>query len=251
MQETALPLTHNEPGNSAPALESALLRSAGFRHGFSTRTFDFRAPNPHAVEGLSIVLRLDVSRVFQTSQVHGARAILARGEPNAIAREEADALVAIDAGAAASVRVADCVPILLADPSSGVVAAVHAGWKGLVAGVVERAVELARAHGAELSLAAIGPCIEACCFEVGAEIAESIANASSAEVITRQAGDKAFVDLRRAARHKLRAAGLTDAHIDEVAGCTKHDPTRFFSFRRDGSAAGRHLAVIACRSVVR
>ncbi len=154
----------------------------------------------------------------------------------------------MDVGAAVGVRVADCVPVLLADPSSGVVAAVHAGWRGLVAGVLESAIELARAHGAELSLAAIGPCIDVCCFEVGADVAESIGNATTSDVITRRTGDKAFVDLRRAARAKLGAAGFTNAHIDDVFGCTMHDATRFFSHRREGAAAGRHLAVIACRA---
>jgi YfiH family protein len=224
------------------------LRSAGFRHGFSTRTFDFRPPSAASVEGLSIVLRLDPTRVYQATQVHGARAMVARGDRSAMHDEQADALVAVDAGVSVGVRVADCVPILLADPESGVVAAVHAGWRGLVAGVIEGALALAREQGAALSLAAVGPCIEACCFEVGGEVAESIARATTPEAIVRRAGDKAFVDLRRAVRHVLRAAAFTDAHIDDVSGCTKHDPTRFFSHRREGAAAGRHLAVIACRS---
>lgn len=228
-------------------MESALLRSAGFRHGFSTRTFDFRPPSAASVEGLSIVLRLDPTRVYQASQVHGARAILARGEGDALHEEQADALVAVDAGVSVGVRVADCVPILLADPESGAVAAVHAGWRGLVAGVIQSALALAHDHGAALSLAAVGPCIEGCCFEVGADVAESIARATTPDVITRRVGDKAFVDLRRAVRHVLRAAAFTDAHIDDVSGCTKHDAARFFSHRRDAAAAGRHLAVIACR----
>lgn len=235
------------PAMGAPALESALLRSAGFRHGFSTRTFDFRPPAESSIEGLAIVLRFDPERLYQVSQVHGARALVAKGDRGAMAKQEADALVAAEPSVAVGVRVADCVPILLADPSSGIVAAVHAGWRGLVAGVIERAVELARDSGGALSLAAIGPCIEACCFEVGADVAESIARASTPAVIVRSTGDKAHVDLRRAARHKLEALGFTSRHIDDVTGCTRHDPERFFSHRRDGASAGRHLAVIACR----
>ncbi len=231
----------------APALESALLRSAGFRHGFSTRILDFRAPSAASVDSLAIVLRMDAARIFQVSQVHGARAIVAAGDRDAMMREEADALIATDAHVAVGVRVADCVPVLLADPTSGVVAAVHAGWRGLVAGVIESTVACARKSGGNLELAAIGPCIESCCFEVGGDVAQSIASASSADVIVRRADDKAFVDLRLAVRQRLIAAGLADAHIEDVRGCTKHDHERFFSHRRDGDLAGRHLAVITCR----
>jgi polyphenol oxidase len=237
----------DHPLSAAPALESALLRTAGFRHGFSTRTFDFRPPSAHAVEGLSIVLRLDPLRVFQVTQVHGADVVVARGERDTMFDQRADALVAIEPGIAVGVRVADCVPILLADPKGGGVAAVHAGWRGLVAGVIENAVSLAREQGAELTLAAIGPCIEACCFEVGRDVGEQIAKASTPEAITRIDGDKAHVDLRRAARHKLVALGFMQANVEDVRGCTKHDAERFFSHRRDGEHAGRHLAVIACQ----
>lgn len=233
----------------AIALESALLRNAGFRHGFSTRRLDFR-PGPArgaALESLSIVLRIDPLAVFQASQVHGARAIVARGDRDATLKEEADALVANVAEVAVGVRVADCVPVLLADPDTGVVAAVHAGWRGIVGGVIEGARAMAKEQGATLSLAAVGPCIESCCFEVGADVANAIAQATSERVVVKRAGDKAMVDLRAAVRDKLVRAGLTDSHIDHVAGCTKCDASRFFSHRREGELAGRHLAVIAAR----
>ena len=71
--------------------------------------------------------------------------------------------------------------------------------------------------------------------------------ASSSGFVVRRQGDKAYVDLRAAVRAQLRALGLDDARIDDVAGCTKHEPERFHSFRRDGADSGRMLAAIAPR----
>jgi hypothetical protein len=104
-------------------------------------------------------------------------------------------------------------------------------------------------------LAAVGPCIGACCFEVGADVGEQIdASArrdprwpAAGAVVVRRSGDKAYVDLRAAVRSQLRALGLADANIEDVAGCTKHEPERFHSYRRDGANSGRMLAAVAPR----
>jgi len=175
-------------------------------------------------------------RIVQVKQVHGARAV--RAEESA--GQEADVVVARPgAVTAVGVRVADCVPVLVASTETGGVAAIHAGWRGVVAGVVPAGVELL---GRGALLAAIGPCIGACCFEVGADVGERIG------FVTRRAGDKAYVDLRAAVRAQLRALGLADEAIDDVPGCTKHEPDRFHSFRRDGANSGRMLAAIATRA---
>ncbi|HEY1958145.1 MAG TPA: polyphenol oxidase family protein [Polyangiaceae bacterium] len=215
------------------ALESALLRAAGFRHGFSVRPWDFKNDFERSAEAISLLLRLPRERLYRVSQVHGARAVRAEGDVAALAKEEADALVAREPSTAVAVRVADCVPILLANSETGAVAAVHAGWRGVVAGVIDGALELGR-----FDLAAIGPCIGACCFEIGDDVARKLA-----PHVKENHGD-----LRGAVRAQLRARGLQDAHIEDVDGCTMCDADRFFSFRRDGEASGRHLAVIAVRS---
>ncbi|HEY5243568.1 MAG TPA: polyphenol oxidase family protein, partial [Polyangiaceae bacterium] len=88
-------------------------------------------------------------------------------------------------------------------------------------------------------VAAIGPCIGACCFEVGREVGEKLG------FVVREEGDKAYVDLRAAVRSQLRALGLADSSIEDVAGCTKHEGERFHSFRRDGAHSGRMLVSIA------
>jgi len=207
-------------------LTSATLAKAGFLHAFPTRD---------APDG-ALLAALASPTVIQVKQVHGARAVLA----TEAAGQEGDALVARAGGVAVGVRVADCVPVLVADPVSGAVAAIHAGWRGVVGGVLGAGVGLL---GGRDLVAAIGPCIGACCFEVGRDVAEQIG------FVVREVGDKAYVDLRAAVRSQLRALGLADASIEDVAGCTRHEGERFHSFRRDGANSGRMLAAIAPRGM--
>jgi YfiH family protein len=210
-------------------LHSTLLTEMGFPHAFPTRDTTDAALHE----------ALGVARVVQVKQVHGARAV----DVEEAATAEADAIIARAASSrapaerlAVGVRVADCVPILVGDVETGDVAAIHAGWRGVVAGVVGAGVGML---GGRLGLvAAIGPCIEACCFEVGPEVAERTG------FVVRSDGEKSFVDLRAAVREELRQAGLRDACIDDVPGCTKHT-AEFHSFRRDGANSGRMLAAIA------
>jgi polyphenol oxidase len=244
------------------SLKSALLLEAGFCHGFSTRA----AATSDGFAAFLTDAGIDSMRLRQAHQVHGARVVRATACPSlAIGSApapmlEADALVAAPPLAVA-VRVADCVPVLLADPVSGVVAAVHAGWRGLVSGVIGAAADEMSALAAdEMSalagngargewLAAIGPCIGPCCFEVGVDVARSIAAAVEDDsVVVRAAGDKAFVDLRAGVRRRLAAAGFVGAHVEDVAGCTKCDAAQFFSYRRDGAGAGRLFGAIAPRA---
>ncbi len=191
----------------------------------------------------------DARSLRQVNQVHGARVVNADESPDAFdAREEADALFLAPGGTshahAVGVRVADCVPILVATTDRGEIAAIHAGWRGVAAGVVGAA--MGRLAGRE-RVAAIGPCIGPCCFEVGAEVVPQVLAAADGDeaIVARREGGKAYLDLRRAVRRQLERAGAGD--IEDVPGCTKCDSERFFSFRRDGARSGRHLAVIALR----
>jgi YfiH family protein len=205
-------------------LTSSLLQQAGFSHAFPTRD----------ASDASLLAALGVQRVIQVKQVHGARVVVA-GEAEG---QEGDAIVGREPGVAVGVRVADCVPVLVADEASGAVAAIHAGWRGVVAGVVRAGVELLA--GKRL-VAAIGPCIGACCFEVGLEVADQVG------FVVHRRGDKAYVDLRAAVRSQLEARGVERKRIEDVAGCTKHEPELFHSFRRDGAESGRMLAAIVAR----
>jgi len=250
-------------------LTSSALSSAGFPHGFSTREggvadADFAvlrdpAPLRENQRLLARAVGFDAARLFQTRQVHGVAVELATGDPAAVLEREADALVAEPgSGSTVGVRIADCVPVLVADPVSGRVAAVHAGWRGVVGGVVRAAIaQMTAGVGAgepSSYVAAIGPCIGGCCFEVGSDVASQIAVATTREVIVReeQGGGKAYVDLRRAVRWQLASLGLDDARIDDVpdatrASCTRCDASLYHSYRRDGDASGRLIAVVAAR----
>jgi purine-nucleoside/S-methyl-5'-thioadenosine phosphorylase / adenosine deaminase len=208
-------------------LEHPLLAAAGVRHGFGLRTSPTRA---------------DVRRPVQ---VHGAAVVCA---DLAGALGQADAALATRPGVAVGVVTADCVPVLVA--AGGAVAAVHAGWRGLAGGVIPRALEAlaARAPGCEL-VAAIGPCIGPCCYEVDEPVLDAMRRRFGAALDAALAPTRpghARLDLPALAREALRAAGATAGVVP--GACTRCDAARFHSFRRDGAAAGRLLSWIEAPS---
>ena len=183
-------------------------------HGFGTRLA--RVP---ALFGNLATLR----------QVHSATCVAAAGRGGVLG--EGDALLENTPGSVVAVKTADCLPILLVDARHGAVAAVHAGWRGTVAGIAQRAVE---AMGAQFGTApgdlhaAIGPGIGKCCYEVGPEVAAQFG----------QQG-RAHVDLAEANRRQLRDAGVTAERVYGSNVCTMCRAEEFHSFRRDKEAAGR------------
>lgn len=220
-------------------LQSRRLSEAGFRHGFPER----------GTEDHDLMRALGVDRIAYADQVHGAGVV----EASDAATARADAVIGRSRAAggesppAVGVRVADCVPVLVADLETGDVAAIHAGWRGIVAGVVGAALQRMQHIPPRSVIAAIGPSIGPCCFEVGLDVAQAIVSACpGVPVVARSMPPKSMVDLRSAVRGQLRAAGVDDASIEDVAGCTKHE-ARFHSFRRDGANSGRMLAAIVPR----
>jgi YfiH family protein len=250
-------------GRRMEILESPLL--AEFRHGFTTRGGG-ASPPPFDALNLGGAVGDDPSRVAENwrrveretglrfarvRQVHGATAVRARGacEPG----EEADAVLCAEAGIAACVSVADCVPILLADPESGAVAAVHAGWRGTLAAVAAEAVEaLRREFGAEPSrlVGAVGPSIGACCYEVSAELAARFEGEIGVPIV-REGGRPPRLDLAASNGWILSRAGVPRERIHVLGACTSCDPVRFFSHRRDRGRTGRQIAFIAARAPTR
>jgi hypothetical protein len=159
-----------------------------------------------------------------------------------------DALVASAAGSAVAVKTADCLPILLADPERRVVAAIHAGWRGTVAGIAGAAVRyLADRHRVRPSglIAAFGPSIGPCCFEVGPDVAPLF------QPIFPERQDlhgRTRADLREANARLLESAGVDRSLIDlEGAPCTCCRGSEFHSWRRDRTAGLRMFSVIALR----
>lgn len=176
-------------------------------------------------------------------QMHGAR-IARVGERRAgagFARAAeaipgADALSVTRSRLPVAVLVADCVPVVLADPRRLV--AVHAGWRGLAAGIVDRAVSLF--DGASRIAAAVGPAIGPCHYEVGLQVAESVAAGSPAGAGVERRKGRVFLDLPGTVEGILRAAGIRS--VDRVDACTACEEARFFSHRRDGRT-GRQAAL--------
>lgn len=168
-------------------------------------------------------------------QVHSARALEAT--PGNCG--EGDALVTGRPGLALCVAIADCVPVLLA--SGDRLAAVHAGWRGLAAGVIGEAVA-ALGGAPERATAWLGPAIGPCCYEVGPQVAEQVAQASGDEVVRRGRSSRPHLDLHRAAQIQLGAAGVRRSRALPL--CTRCEDGLLWSFRREGQGAGRNLAYI-------
>jgi YfiH family protein len=238
-------------------LSSVLLAKHGFPHAFLLAQGSKQPAPPESLPALrrrtAAALGCAPDDLYEVTQVHGAavKTVDRREDRRAVLRLQADALVASQPSAAVGVRVADCLPLLLADPVTGSVAAVHAGWRGAEAGVVRAAVEaLLRIPGvlAQNLVAAIFPHIRSCCFEVGDDVAARLQSVCPDDpVVSRREGNKPHVDLAALVRAHLAAVGVTAERVQDVPGCTRCDPTRFFSYRRQGEIAGRHLAAIAVR----
>lgn len=176
-------------------------------------------------------------------QVHGARVGIVGPEmPPGTEIRGVDVLATAEPGRALAVQVADCVPVLLAS-DAGPVGAVHAGRRGVVAGVLEAALQALRRLGAPPSSlhAAVGPAIGGCCYEVPAGVRDRVLAVHPAAAATTTWGAPAL-DLPAGVAARLRAAGV--ARILPPAGCTACDPAgRWFSHRRDRHA-GRQLGVV-------
>jgi YfiH family protein len=158
---------------------------------------------------------------------------------------EGDAAVTAVRGALLSVQTADCVPILLSDREGRCVGAVHAGWRGTAARIAERtAATLMRRFNVqpEALMAAIGPHIGVCCCEVGEEVVDAVGDATAFE--RRPQWAKPHLNLAAANFNQLVASGLSPAHIDVTALCTKCRADLFFSYRREGQNSGRLLSLI-------
>lgn len=176
-------------------------------------------------------------------QVHGDRVhVVTRDDLRPGARPEADAAVTELPGVALVVRVADCVPVLLADTDGRVVGAAHAGRPGLVAGVVPRAVEAMRALGARDLVAWVGPHVCGRCYEVPDQMRQEVA-AAVPESFAETSWHTPAVDVGAGVRAQLVAAGV---EVVDASRCTREDDD-LWSYRRDGAAAGRCAGVVWVR----
>lgn len=183
-------------------------------------------------------LGLSESDVARGRQVHGNQVHVV--EAGGI-HSDGDGFVTNVPGVAVSVMVADCAAILLADRKSGVVGALHAGWRGTVAGIIASGIDAMKSLGADPSdvEAYIGPCISQACFELGDEVASQFPDR-----YVDRSGPKPHADIRAWLRDQLVEEGVPSANIEVDPSCTFADESRFYSYRRQGLSSGRMMAII-------
>jgi YfiH family protein len=218
-------------------LRHQLLDATGVTHGFGVRGF---APPP----GLR-----------RPKQVHGAR--VARAEDCAAdAAPDADVVLSSLPGVPIGVVTADCVPILVATQTGETVAAIHAGWRGLAGGVVEAGIAALRAGtpGSPRLVAAIGPHIGPCCYEVDEPVLAALAPGFGKELAAALRPGRpghAWLDLGQLTRASLLRSGVESDAVGALPGaCTRCHPERFHSYRREGVSAGRLYHFIAARGAL-
>lgn len=275
-------------------------------HGFSTRRGGAARParrgldlgrgpgrSPAAAENRRLFLSALGARAYRDAaldQIHSATVFEVRTKDSAPTfslaayelpltfrrRPPGDALTTCDARILLEIRTADCMPILIADTAGRAVAAIHAGWRGALARIVEKAVgEMRRLYGArpERLVVALGPSIQPCCYEVGEEVVDAFTGrfVNSAKFFqkaddsaghafpgmpflslappghARRHGSGYALDLAAVAQDQLLAAGVKPDHIEASALCTSCNRDLFFSYRRDGVSTGRMAAVIGIR----
>lgn len=233
------------------------------RHGFSTRsagapevidnsfnlgytTWDRTARVKENRRRFLEALELENLPLVTLHQIHSNRIHIIR-DSHQRKQPEGDALATNVAGIPVAVQYADCLPILIADPVKKAVAAVHSGWRGTLSGVlIETIREMERVFGSDPKqlLAAIGPGIRVCCFEIGKDVGDLFQEypecCSGAD-----AAGKCRLDLGKVLEIQLRLAGVRPEHCFDSRICTRCNTLEFFSHRAEGVRAGRMMAVIS------
>jgi YfiH family protein len=175
-------------------------------------------------------------------QVHGSRVVVPKSPvarpATAVADPEGDAAASADSGAVLAVLTADCGPVALV--AGGAAAAVHAGWRGVGAGVLEAAVDTVRRLSGETPRAVLGPCVRPCCYEFGSADLEPLVSRLGAGIVGRTRTGATALDLSAAITTALTRAGVKD--VADTGVCTACSPDHF-SHRRDGRGGLQALIV--------
>ncbi len=243
---------------------------ADFRHGFSTRhgglsgaagsslnlgCTHWDSPERVRANRRRFLNALDLGRapLATLQQIHSDRIHIIKESQEQGNQTEGDALITQIRGLAVAVQTADCLPILMADPESRIAAVVHSGWKGTLARILQKTVlKMAQVFGSNPAklIAAVGPGIRACCFEVGEEVAklfeQEYPGCRLAVPVNGRPG-KSFLDLSKALEIQLNQAGVDPANSHDLRLCTRCNVRDFFSYRAEGQNSGRMMAVIGIR----
>lgn len=240
--------------------------SKGIKHFVSSRhgghsNGDFGALNlsfkvgddPELVEknraDLAAAFGISSDKLLFPVQTHSNNVKIVSSKTTPIELEDTDAIITSEKGLLISVMSADCVPILLYDLEKGVVASIHAGWRGTIGEIVKHTIEkMKEAYGVEAStiIAGVGPSISDEIYEVGEEVIEAVVRVygSKEGIISKEKNGKGFCNLWEANRIQLLRAGLKTENIEVASICTFKNADTFFSHRKSGGKTGRFAAGI-------
>ena len=224
----------------------------GFVAAFGTRVGTVAGESADVTaERLVAALGLGNARLSMAKQVHSAvvRVLATDRDLSEIARAECDAMTTARRGTLLGIKTADCVPVFIADTRTRAIAVAHAGWRGAVARIVERTfATMVAKHGARRAdcIAAIGPAISAQAYEVGAEVLARFQSEFpyASRIVSNVHDDKGHIDLKEACAIQLELCGLDREQIFVSDACTMSEPERWFSYRREGVAAGRIVSIL-------
>jgi len=252
--------------------QSSLLSGTGVVHAFSTRVGGVSVgPYASLNLGLSMYPQGDSSNNIEVNyrrftsvlgcedriptevyQVHGNAVWLPPTDKSDLT-PEADAIVSDQPGRLLIIRTADCCPVLIASRDGTAVAGIHAGWRGIVGGVVPKAIGCFKdKFGTEANdlVAGIGPSIGRNYYEVGPEVVKAFIDADLEEAVHDRPGGKPQIDLKDAAKRQLMQCGIGEEAIDCCDLCTYDDSQSFFSYRRDNKRTGKMANVIGVKMKV-
>jgi polyphenol oxidase len=233
------------------------------RHGFSTRhggaygslnLQDTSWDSPDRVQENKIrflsALQMNASSLITMHQVHSSRVHIIEELVDQRNRLEGDALITQVENAALAIKTADCLPVLIADPVHKAIGAVHSGWRGTLSRILPNTIqEMQRAFGSDPAelLVAVGPGIRACCFEVGAEVVHQFEeNYPDSQIVQPipERPEKYRIDLCKILQIQMDASGIPQQNRNDLGICTCCNTQDFFSYRAEGSASGRMMALI-------
>ena len=217
----------------------------GFAVFCTTRDFDgwLSAERAREITGVAEDLFGVTATLATCVQVHGARVERVTLEKQWRECDSCDALWTDATHTALGIKVADCLPVTMVDPTNAVIANAHSGWRGAVQLITAETVDAvtgASAFDTAAAYAYLGPSIRACCFEVGDEVASQF----DARYVDRSRA-KAHVDLVAFTTDILLARGFAPGRVSDSGLCTRCDGSAFHSFRRDGKGGGRNLQIVA------
>jgi YfiH family protein len=197
---------------------------------------------------LKLAAGIHDGRIVTMRQVHGDAIVEVRDKK---VKEvgDADGMITAEPDIFLAVLTADCVPLLFVAPKQKLAAAVHAGWRGTLAGIAEKAVQRFKAdygiEAADLEVA-LGPSIGSCCYEVKEDVSGPLmkkwGKLTTPSVLVRQG--KSYIDLRRLNRDILRAAGVPGKQLFQIGPCTSCAAEECFSYRHAGGETGRQMSLI-------